>query len=60
MSGILAYETPSVMDLFGQPLEAFGGVETLYWEMSLVDFDSSTQALKYLKVKFGGAPSDIY
>ena len=49
MNGRLGYTSPSMMDLYGLPLESFGSVSTLYFETSLIDFNSDLQVLNYLR-----------
>jgi hypothetical protein len=47
--GRLAYTSPSLMDLMGMSYEDLGAYDTFIFEVSLMDYDSMTQALKYLK-----------
>ncbi len=47
--GKLKYTTPSIMSIHGKPLEAFGALDWVTYDLSLIDYDTHTQQVKTLK-----------
>lgn len=47
--GKLKYTTSSIMKLHGAPYEAFDGLESVTYDVSLIDYDDRLQTVKTLK-----------